>query len=130
MKYVVIIFAFIGLLMSSCEEVDQLGAGFEVRYVDLEIYRNIYYNHQGIFHRLSVNEVKYDLKNILVGGYAIIENGKVDTSAMVYYFINKEKYKEDPSQMESKAVTGPFNKFKYEQLLTQLSYPRTLNWRK
>lgn len=56
-------------LITGCDDSISLGNDFEVSYVDIPEYRNIYYKQQGVFSSLGVNQIIYNKDKILVRGY-------------------------------------------------------------
>jgi hypothetical protein len=112
-----------------CNDNISLGDDFEVSYVDIPDYRNVYYKQQGIFSSLGVNQIIYNRDKILVRGY-LYSNGdtRLDNSSYVYYLIDKKTYMMDPSQQSSTGLTGPIQFEEYKAIGKELKDAKMKNW--
>ena len=126
---ILIILISSGLTLMGCNDNISLGDDFEVSYVDIPDYRNLYYKQEGVFASLGVNQVIYNRDKILVRGY-LYGNGdaRLDNSSYVYYLIDKKTYMMDPSQQSSMGLTGPIQFEEYREIGKRLKDARTKNW--
>ncbi|RZL62949.1 MAG: hypothetical protein EOO93_08215 [Pedobacter sp.] len=117
------------LLFASCNDDVSLGDNFEVSYVDIVDNRNVYYNHQGIFSSLGVNQIIYNDDKILVRGYLYnYGNPGLDNSHYIYYLIDKKAYMTNPTQQSSTGVIGPIQFEHYRTISKGLENAKTKSW--
>lgn len=116
-------------LITGCDDSISLGNDFEVSYVDIPEYRNIYYKQQGVFSSLGVNQIIYNKDKILVRGY-LYSNGntRLDRSTYIYYMIDKKAYVMDPSQQNSMGLVGPLLFEEYQSIVKKLKDAETEDW--
>ena len=88
---------------------------FEVGYVNISTYRNIYYNSQGIFDNY-VFGVGWNDKYIIVETHPFRNDSKsqINQTKTEYFIINVNLYKKEPFQMESRGVIGPLNQSQFK----------------
>ena len=128
-KYVILIMLISFGLVTGCDNNVSLGDDFEVFYVDIPEYRNVYYKQQGIFSSLGVNQIIYNRDKILVRGY-LYNSGetRLDKSSYVYYLIDKKTYMAHPSQQSSMGLIGPIQFEEYKAIGKKLKDAKTKSW--
>ncbi|MCB0479412.1 MAG: hypothetical protein KDC84_14690 [Crocinitomicaceae bacterium] len=123
MKNPIYVILTLSILLFGCDyELSKIDdeLDFKYGYINDSRSKNIYFSEQGIFHG-RVIEVYWNDEYII----ALVE--LTDSNSIDYYFINKSKYSEDPNQIESRGIGGPYKKNQLETEFGKFQYWNHLN---
>lgn len=112
-------FAFL-IMLNSClfeGEFQSIIDDFEVGYVDMKRYRNLYYRSQGILNSESIIALGNNDRYIF---FETVSTHEANNTLAKYYILDINKYKEIPTQMASPALFGPLTKDEFTEMKDSL----------